>query len=72
MTEDDEKKARNQLAVRQWVAERYERRKYGERIDAKVTQTLDVGSTLAEVRAQMLAQVEWQRLWDRIRGRRAK
>lgn len=54
---DDENKdphrARNQIGARQWVASKHNARRYGERIDLNVTQTIDIGSTLAEARARI-------------------
>lgn len=52
--EDDAAKARNQIQVRQWLASKLYAKRYGDRIDLNVTQTLDVSSTLAEARARLL------------------
>lgn len=52
-TEDDAAKARNQIQVRQWLASKLYAKRYGDRIDLNVTQTLDIGSTLAEARARL-------------------
>lgn len=52
--EDDAAKARNQIQVRQWLASKLYAKRYGDRIDLNVTQTLDIGSTLAEARARLL------------------
>lgn len=59
-TEDDAAKARNQIQVRQWLASKLYARRYGDRIDLNVTQTLDVTSTLAEARARRLRPVRDQ------------
>jgi len=53
-TQDDAAKARNQIQVRQWLASKLYAKRYGDRIDLNVTQTLDVGATLAEARARLL------------------
>lgn len=50
----DPAKARNQIQARQWLAGKLHQKKYGDRIDLNVTQTLDIGSTLAEARARLL------------------
>lgn len=52
-TEEDAAKARNQIGVRQWLASKLYAKRYGDRIDLNVTQTLDIGSTLAEARARL-------------------
>jgi hypothetical protein len=53
-TENDAAKARNQIGVRQWLASKLYAKRYGDRIDLNVTQTIDIGSTLAEARARLL------------------
>lgn len=53
-TENDAAKARNQIGVRQWLASKLYAKRYGDRIDLNVTQTIDVGATLAEARARLL------------------
>lgn len=53
-TEDDAAKARNQIGVRQWLASKLYAKRYGDRIDLNVTQTIDIGNTLAEARARLL------------------
>lgn len=52
--EDDAAKARNQIGVRQWLASKLHAKRYGDRIDLNVTQTIDIGATLAEARARVL------------------
>ena len=52
--ENDAAKARNQIGVRQWLASKLYAKRYGDRIDLNVTQTIDVGATLAEARARLL------------------
>ena len=49
----DPAKARNQMTARQWLASKLYAKRYGDRIDLNVTQTLDIGSTLAEARARL-------------------
>jgi hypothetical protein len=50
----DPGKARNQMTARQWVASKRNSKKYGDRIDLNVTQTLDISGTLLEARQRML------------------
>lgn len=52
--ENDAAKARNQIQVRQWLASKLHSKRYGDRVDLNVTQTIDVGATLAEARARLL------------------
>lgn len=52
--ENDAAKARNQIGVRQWLASKLYAKRYGDRIDLNVTQTIDVSATLAEARARLL------------------
>lgn len=52
-SEGDPAKVRNQMQARQWLASKLNKR-YSERIDLNVTQTLDISSTLAEARARLL------------------
>lgn len=49
----DPAKVRNQMNARQWLASKLYAKRYGDRIDLNVTQTLDIGSTLAEARARL-------------------
>lgn len=53
-SDDDPAKVRNQMQARQWLASKLYAKRYGDRIDLNVTQTLDIGSTLAEARARLL------------------
>lgn len=50
----DPARARNQINARQWLAGKLHSKRYGDRIDVNVTQTLDIGSTLAEARSRLL------------------
>jgi len=52
--EEDAAKARNQITARQWLASKLNTKRYGDRIDLNVTQTVDIGATLAEARARVL------------------
>ena len=52
---EDPAKVRNQMTARQWIASKLYAKRYGDRIDLNVTQTIDVGSTLAEARARALS-----------------
>lgn len=52
-SDEDPAKVRNQISTRQWLASKWNK-KYGDRIDVSVTQTLDIASTLAEARARLL------------------
>lgn len=58
--ENDAAKARNQIGVRQWLASKLYAKRYGDRIDLNVTQTIDVSATLAEARARILRPVRDQ------------
>lgn len=53
-TEQDAARARNQIDIRKWMAARLHQKKWGDRVDLNVTQTIDIGSTLAEARARLL------------------
>jgi hypothetical protein len=53
-TDEDSSRARNRIQVRQWLASKLHAKRYGDRIDLNVTQTLDISSTLAEARARIL------------------
>lgn len=50
----DPAKVRNQMQARQWLASKLHAKRYGDRIDLNVTQTIDVSATLAEARARLL------------------
>ena len=52
--DNDPAKVRNQMQARQWLASKLYAKRYGERIDLNVQQTIDVSSTLAEARARLL------------------
>ena len=56
----DPQRARNQMQARQWLASKQHSRRYGDRIDLNVSQTLDVSVTLAEARARLLRPVSDQ------------
>ena len=63
-TENDAAKARNQIGVRQWLASKLYAKRYGDRIDLNVTQTIDIGNTLAEARARLLPVRDQQNVID--------
>lgn len=56
----DPAKVRNQMQARQWLASKLHAKRYGDRIDLNVTQTIDVSATLAEARARLLRPVRDQ------------
>lgn len=49
----DPAKVRNQIDIRKWSASRLNSKRYGDRVDLNVTQTIDVGATLQEARARL-------------------
>lgn len=53
-TEQDAGKARNRIDVRKWLASKHNSKRYGDRIDLNVTQTLDISATLQEARTRLL------------------
>ena len=53
-SDSDPAKVRNQIQARQWLASKLNAKRYGDRIDLNVTQTVDIGATLAEARARLL------------------
>ena len=53
-TDEDAARARNRMQARQWLASKLYAQRYGDRIDLNVSQTIDIGSTLAEARARLL------------------
>ncbi len=53
-SDTDPAKVRNQMQARQWLASKLYAKRYGDRIDLNVTQTVDIGATLAEARARVL------------------
>lgn len=60
----DPARARNQINARQWLAGKLHSKRYGDRIDVNVTQTLDIGSTLAEARSRLLPVSDQQQSID--------
>lgn len=61
--EGDPNKVRNQINARQWLASKLNKR-YSDRIDLNVTQTIDVSATLAEARARLVRPVSDQLTHD--------
>ena len=53
-SDSDPSKVRNQIQARQWLTSKLYAKRYGDRIDLNVTQTIDVSSTLAEARARLI------------------
>lgn len=49
----DPAKVRNQVEIRKWMATKQNSKRYGERIDLNVAQTIDISSTLLEARARL-------------------
>lgn len=56
-TEEDAQRARNRIQARQWYASKILPKEYGDRMDINVSQTIDIGSALAEARARVLRPV---------------
>jgi hypothetical protein len=52
-TEKDPNRARNQIQARQWVASKHASKKYGDRIDLNVTQSIDIRAVLADARGRL-------------------
>lgn len=50
----DPAKVRNQMDIRRWMATKQNSKRYGERVDLNVTQTIDVSSVLLEARARVM------------------
>jgi hypothetical protein len=51
--EKDPNRARNQIQARQWVASKHASKKYGDRIDLNVSQSLDITAILTDARARL-------------------
>jgi hypothetical protein len=49
----DPQRARNQIQARQWLASKHHSKRYGDRIDLNVSQSLDVSLTLQEARNRL-------------------
>lgn len=60
----DPAKVRNQMQARQWLASKLYAKRYGDRIDLNVTQTIDVSATLAEARARLLPRSDLTNIED--------
>ena len=56
----DPQRARNQIQARQWLTSKLHGKRYGDRLDLNVSQSLDVSVTLAEARARLLRPVSDQ------------
>ncbi|QMP18238.1 clamp-loader subunit [Ralstonia phage RpY1] len=53
-SDDDPQRVRNRVDVRKWIASKLLPKKYGERIDLNVTQTIDIGEALREARSRIV------------------
>lgn len=53
-TERDAQKARNQIDARKWYASKTQPKKYGDRIDLNVNQTVDIGAALEAAKSRIL------------------
>lgn len=62
--ESDSSKARNQIDVRKWAASKFNPKRYGERIDMNVTQSLDITGALEEARARLLSMRDQSNIID--------
>lgn len=49
----DPNRARNQIQARQWVASKHASKKYGDRIDLNVSQSLDITAILDDARQRL-------------------
>ena len=58
----DPQRARNQIQARQWLTSKLHGKRYGDRLDLNVSQSLDVSVTLAEARARLLRPVSDQQI----------
>jgi len=65
---DDESKdpnrARNQIQARQWVTSKTAPKKFGDRIDLNVTQSLDIRAILADARGRLRPISDQQNILD--------
>ncbi len=52
-TEEDAKKAKNRIDIRTWIASRYNRARFGDKIDIDITKTLDISPALADAVERM-------------------
>ncbi len=46
-TEDDAKKAKNRIDIRTWIASKYNRARFGDKIDIDIKATVDISPALA-------------------------
>lgn len=53
-SEPDSNRARNRIHVRQWYASKMKPRKFGEKIDINMNQTVDLKGALAEARSRVI------------------
>lgn len=62
--DNDPAKARNQIGIRQWLAGKWNSKRYGDRIDVSVTQSIDISATLSEARSRLLPVSDQRNLID--------
>lgn len=51
--DDDPNKARNRIQARQWIVSKLHSKKYGERIDVNVSQSISINTALDEAKARL-------------------
>jgi hypothetical protein len=56
-SDEDPAKVRNKITIRQWAASKYHSKKFGERIDVNVSQTISVNGALEAAKARLLRPV---------------
>ncbi|HNA61474.1 MAG TPA: hypothetical protein PKW79_00150 [Rhabdochlamydiaceae bacterium] len=56
-SEPDPNRARNRIHVRQWYASKMKPRKFGEKLDINMNQTVDLKGALAEARSRVVVAV---------------
>ena len=64
-SDEDPAKVRNQISARQWLASKIYAKRYGERVDLNVTQSIDITAVLAEARSRVAERVIDQIAVDR-------
>lgn len=59
-TAEDQMKARNQIDARRWLASKHNQRRYGDRVELNVQQSISISDALTEARARLLRPVSDQ------------
>lgn len=59
-TDSDAARARNRMTIRQWAASKYNSKRYGERIDLNIQQSISINDALSEARLRILRPVRDQ------------